>query len=422
MTGFDNSHAKQITSSYVGGGGADGSSATINGGGIGSKRYLPLLMFLIAMGSWMMGHNSFMSPPPSCNSVMKEVTTLRTVQRDETNAQPNETDILSQASTATSVDDFSTVAATDSITGPLLKGFLSEEKLQLFQQAKQRLIDQLKSNDYYGSEHFTNLFVDQETGMFRTLFPINDTNSQSYKRFVRKIMIKLLKAASTNTVLPFVWVTSGNSVGAGHGNLFNESYSSIVQKSLHETMSTLNLDLTVRPYAMSASRSAPELAFCQSEVYGQDIDLLVWHFGLTDMLETERMALFLYRMGLLDYATQNDNRPVMMALQIGTARRDVVESIARMGLCILQNEDKDILKLLKDGVPDTFGMTEEQINAMPPYIRNFKCDKRIEEGDPYCSSDKYTLNLCPERLYQTSWHPGWYVFLDYFVLPSVLFQ
>ena len=69
-------------------------------------------------------------------------------------------------------------------------------------------------------------------------------------------------------------------------------------------------------------------------------------------------------------------------------------------------------------VPDTAGKTEEEIEAMPKYVRSFRCEKNIESGEP-CKKTKFSYiggdEPCNQRKYRVSWHPGWYVCLPHTV-------
>lgn len=70
---------------------------------------------------------------------------------------------------------------------------------------------------------------------------------------------------------------------------------------------------------------------------------------------------------------------------------------------------------LEEFIPDTDGKTQDEIDNMPPYIRSFRCGKRIESGEPTCDDSKYTnLPGVPDEdpcsnFGHASWHPGWYV-------------
>ncbi len=62
---------------------------------------------------------------------------------------------------------------------------------------------------------------------------------------------------------------------------------------------------------------------------------------------------------------------------------------------------------MHDAVPDSLGLSTQQLNDLPPFVRNFKCDGKIENGKPYCNAEKYTNEMCTDRKHKASWHPGW---------------
>lgn len=77
-----------------------------------------------------------------------------------------------------------------------------------------------------------------------------------------------------------------------------------------------------------------------------------------------------------------------------------------MHIPALVSDDKYVDTIF-DHVPDTFGMSDDEINALPEFVRNFKCNKAIENGEPYCKSEKFNNTMCESRKGKTSWHPGW---------------
>jgi hypothetical protein len=210
-----------------------------------------------------------------------------------------------------------------------------------------------------------------------------------------------------SSLVPFVWVTAGNSVGAGHGNLHNETYSAVVECNLHSMLQNVfNLNLIVRNYGISAMVSAPEGALCLNEVYGTDIDLLIWHFSLTDGSKIENLVLFLYR------ALLHRNHPAVWAFQVdgnihARARRQAIQELdTEYGLTVLAMNDTVVDNVLR-AVPDSFGLSDEDINALPEYLRNFRCEKGVESGEPYCTIQRFSNHTCNKRVYRVSWHPGW---------------
>jgi len=42
-------------------------------------------------------------------------------------------------------------------------------------------------------------------------------------------------------------------------------------------------------------------------------------------------------------------------------------------------------------------MSEEEIGALPPHIKYFKCENKIENGEPGCAAHKYNYTACVTR-------------------------
>jgi hypothetical protein len=62
---------------------------------------------------------------------------------------------------------------------------------------------------------------------------------------------------------------------------------------------------------------------------------------------------------------------------------------------------------MNKAIPDTMGLSDEEVAEMPEFVRSFKCDKQIEKGDPGCGKEKWNVTICSRRKFKTSWHPGW---------------
>lgn len=131
---------------------------------------------------------------------------------------------------------------------------------------KTRLIEQLR--DDYGPIYFQKMFVDSETNKYRPVIPITP-DGPSLERFKRKLLMKVLsvqskllkqqavkcdcntdyeddtKTDNDNDMLVFerfVHATGGHSSSAGHGNLFNESYTAIMTNDLQPIFESIGID------------------------------------------------------------------------------------------------------------------------------------------------------------------------------------
>jgi hypothetical protein len=170
-----------------------------------------------------------------------------------------------------------------------------------FQIAKNKLVDDLKVK--YGT-YYEDIML--ENGQWRKGFSGVNKNSISSERFRRKLMMKVLEmqialraenehleGCNCNTdqssghnrrletktlVLPelrqtysnFVWATGGHSAAAGHGNLFNESYTAAMERAAKPVFEAVGIEFEGRNYAMGGMRSGPEYALCQESIFGLD--------------------------------------------------------------------------------------------------------------------------------------------------------
>ncbi len=156
----------------------------------------------------------------------------------------------------------------------------------ILDKAKEGLISKLKVD--YGADHCENIFVDKENGGFVAFDPITK-DGDSLKRLKRKLLIKVLsvqtsiKKTDSNvngcdcihgdkaleekienvtakathidaTYQRYVWATGGHSASAGHGNLYNESYTAFMERDLKPVFEAIGIEFEARNYAMGATR------------------------------------------------------------------------------------------------------------------------------------------------------------------------
>jgi hypothetical protein len=63
-------------------------------------------------------------------------------------------------------------------------------------------------------------------------------------------------------------------------------------------------------------------------------------------------------------------------------------------------------------IPQTLGLSQDEIDNMPKFVRKYSCGNQMESGAPLCENfDKYNP-MCPNRIYMANWHPGWYVRIE----------
>jgi hypothetical protein len=265
----------------------------------------------------------------------------------------------------------------------------------------------------------------------RTVFePANpDVPKAAWEGFGRKIAMKLVQSAlmrmrmtrrndplKTSSPVPpaLVWATAGHSAAAGHGNLYNQSYTAVLEQRLRPFFHRLGVQFVGRNYAVGGASSGPEIALCVGPLLGHnDVDVVSWDYGMTDGSFLERIELFMVRAAYLP------SRPVAVAFpreqQLDVEedahhrqrRRHVLANLAQYGLPAFVQDEAEFQSVLKKHVPDTFGKTQSEIDHMSRFTRSFVCQGQVEEGDPYCDDEKFDTTVCPDRRFRTSWHPGW---------------
>lgn len=154
---------------------------------------------------------------------------------------------------------------------------------------------------------------------------------------------------------------------------------------------------------MHMHSSASEISFCSEQIFGSDVDFLSWDYGMTDGNYPERLLHYGYRGGI------SPGRPALLGVKINgrsyNARRQRLETLEELGMAVFYGYEES-LAAMRAAIPDTLGMNDEAIKNMPEYVRNMKCNDKIEDGEPYCKTEKFTKGICSPRNKQTSWHPG----------------
>lgn len=228
----------------------------------------------------------------------------------------------------------------------------------------------------------------------------------------------------------------GSAAAAGHGNFFGEQYTMVMKDRTADLFESVGLNLVARPFARHQSTSAPEVAACAEEIFGEclavrwkhacqgtvylpnpsiflllfhgvtgtDVDIITWDFAMTDGRWYWRLEFFAHRVNRLP------NHPALLVLNAGAEqeREQLVRYTTGQGLTSLRQDEKYVMNR-KLAFPDSRYATEEQLEQMPDRVRNFRCGYAIETGG-LCTEEKFTQNTtCDERAGRTRWHHGWYV-------------
>jgi len=324
----------------------------------------------------------------------------------------------------------------------------TRELVQQVSAAKDRLLDKLRKD--YG-DYFEPLFVDEETGNYRPFGPVTE-DGPSLERLKRKLTIKVLSMQLTldhqdsdfhgcdcsggkdqalrNDVVDsldpedssavfegingtakhgggvfekYVWATGGHSAAAGHGNLYNETYTSYMASDLKDIFGSIGIDFEGRNYAMGNTQSGTVVSMCWKEIFGEDVDFFAWDYGVMDGKQVQNLLHYSYRGAL------SPSRPALMMMgstSSSTASRlQIVQGLEEMGVAVFFG-NQATTQVMRNTFPDSSGLSMEDINALPEYVRNYRCGDGHETGEPFCRTDKYSKWGCSPRLAQTSWHPG----------------
>ncbi|CAB9528297.1 expressed unknown protein [Seminavis robusta] len=317
--------------------------------------------------------------------------------------------------------------------------------VKLAQEERTKFHERLRRD--YGNENFANIFLlqdsDDETQSHgRTIY--TSPHGLSWDRLKRKLMIKILDAKvaamkrasgekmtdrhqhedaeveysirrltarslSSHTgderyYSKFVWATGGHSSAAGHGNFLPEAYTAVLEKRVKPIFASLGIEFVAKPYAMGGTPSGEEVALCIEQIFGDDIDLLVWDYGMMDSSRYLEWRQLLYTY----HTAMGRNRPASIGIDFAgdKTRIKIYAELEALGMTVFY-ENRTMIKQMKDAIPDSQGLTDAEIDQMPPLVKQLRCGAGLERGEPGCRSCKYNETICPRRKGMSSWHPGW---------------
>lgn len=181
--------------------------------------------------------------------------------------------------------------------------FLNTSFLLQTVKSKRSQLHQMLLHDY-GKEAFQSMWQNRTTGHVlghKACYSANEESKVSYHRFRRKLQLKIMEvqmgiirqarmvdcncgATTATTTTPtsgiprhnndnnnnnnnikathtrFVWATGGNSIAAGHGNLYNESYTAFLSRAVTDVFAAIGIEFVARNYGIGGMDSAPQIA------------------------------------------------------------------------------------------------------------------------------------------------------------------
>ena len=227
-------------------------------------------------------------------------------------------------------------------------------------------------------------------------------SSLSDVRLKRRMKIKVIEAQlgigsaynDDDDSTTFTWVTGGHSAAAGHGNLLNQSYTAAVGRAAKIVFDAVGIHFRAKARAMGGTSSGPEISLCGEAIFGQDIDVLWWDYGMTDGRDHSKYWLWANRAG---------SHPTFPTLITYHDRKgDIHVELEKAGQSAYQLSQ---IGSLREQFPDSD--THPDPNSLPRAVAWFMCGGHHENDDP-CKEYKFATNPpCKEAKFQTSWHNGW---------------
>ena len=195
----------------------------------------------------------------------------------------------------------------------------------------------------------------------------------------------------------FLFVMGGHSAAAGHGNLFQQSYTLQVQRVLEPILARLGVYHKPHNFAMGGLGTIQN-AMGARNIYGAHIDILMWDSSMTET-DTASRDLFA-RQGLLS----GDTVPVLWGEPDAALYEPAGAGSINTGMWGTSSK----------GMPQTTSAT--QVDELPYAARYLECDK---EAMSICKNVRYNASCWIERddivpptpqaskpSGQASWHPG----------------
>lgn len=279
-------------------------------------------------------------------------------------------------------------------------GKIPVEELRTLVLEGKKDFDELVQKEYgeYAGQVFDTVSVLRS---FKTINDIANEKEKSNKdksreRLKRRMKIKIIESQISEGITTFTWAVGGHSASAGHGNLFKQAYGSIIEQSLQDIFGSLGIKFRVKNYAMGGTKSAPEMAMCMESVYGTDIDIISWDFGMIDGRAQSLYDLWTQRAGV------HPTRPILFSFG-QRYFQNVHGGIENAGGAGFEQNFVNAKMIF----PNSDDLLVDK-SKFPPAIVDYMCSGHAEAGEP-CTEQKWnTSYACGKNMRaQVSWHPGW---------------
>lgn len=220
------------------------------------------------------------------------------------------------------------------------------------------------------------------------------------KRSFDGLVKRLLHAMMTNG--KFTIALAGHSAAAGHGNHFLQSYIMQAHKVLAPVFARLGMKLETHNFSQGGLGTIQN-AMASGDLYGKDIDLLLWDSSMTEP-GFDHFDLFV-RQAMLG----GKRVPVIWS---AGQRFSVLKKLH-------EEADVDVGEFGRGMLGIEMTTSEEQAKTLPWAVQYMACDS--ENADVCKSQDRYCAKCWVDRedgvkpeepqqekvAGQVSWHPGW---------------
>ncbi|CAJ1962131.1 unnamed protein product [Cylindrotheca closterium] len=214
----------------------------------------------------------------------------------------------------------------------------------------------------------------------------------------------------------YVFANGGHSQAAGHGNMFNETYTAYFTKDVKDVFGAIGIKFEGRNYGMGAMSASPYISICSKEIFGIDVDLLSWNFGMTDKWH-DTSSFYMYRGAL------TPGRPALLYIEGNGQANHGGRGLEEEGLAVFKADMHSVPTVTRsannkipDSAPGGIRLSDEELEKLPPYLQALKCNGNLA-GKPFCNGRKWSCTMediengkqcaCPKVGKRSSWHMGY---------------
>jgi hypothetical protein len=144
------------------------------------------------------------------------------------------------------------------------------------------------------------------------------------------------------------------------------------------------------------------MSACSKEIFGVDVDLLTWNYGMTDK-GLASSAYYMYR------GATSPGRPALLYVDGDEQARKVGTQLEARGLSVFQS--KINIGAVPDSAPDGIPLNSTELEKLPKLLQHLKVKRRGEDGE-FKWSCNYNMKaagsdcVCPSVPARTGWHMG----------------